>query len=389
MDVRLTPIERLKRLWSAADFGSLQLNAYAEDRMARQVHEGTFSLGLAALILLGGSALFHYLLDDKHPFTYTFLLLAILALTTVCATYVIKQTYTLYLLAITLLVISGTAFVLLAHQAGSLNTVVIASVVLLFMVIPLVPWGLREAVTVISLIYLIFTLSTLSIEGRFNSQSLWGLQFLMISAGLITLLVVARSINTRKRDIEVHYQLECSRQEMETLSLKDALTGAWNRRFFNQQASHFISDLHNQGAPVHFALLDLDNFKQLNDQYGHQFGDRVLQVMSHILIKHVASRGKLIRMGGDEFALVFSSQNPETDLQQCAQRLATTSILQPQSSGAHISFSFGLVKISHHPPHLLKDYYQDADKALYKAKHNSSVVAYKPRQRYETDKVVE
>jgi hypothetical protein len=129
------------------------------------------------------------------------------------------------------LVMSGTAITLVAHQIGSLDIALMSSSVLLIVAIPLMPWGLKEAIGIALLIYGLFTASTLSVAGRFDAQTLWTLQFLFFASISITLALVARNIGVRKHDIETRFDLEQAQRKQELLSLTDPLTGVWNRRF--------------------------------------------------------------------------------------------------------------------------------------------------------------
>lgn len=79
---------------------------------------------------------------------------------------------------------------------------------------------------------------------------------------------------------------------------RDSLTGAYNRRYYDEQ----LWGLRNAEA---IAIIDIDNFKQINDTHGHGAGDRVLQELSRSLNENVRSSDSVIRYGGDEFLLVF------------------------------------------------------------------------------------
>ncbi len=366
--------DSLKGLWADGRFVGKELSAYAEARMFKQVRDGILLLGLVALMLLGCGALFYAWvgIDQQidRRYVYTFSVLALLALNTIVSSLAIRQTRILYLLAITLLVMSGSAFVLLAHQTGSLNAALLSSVVLLFMVVPLVPWGVREASLVVVLIYLVFTLSTFSVSGRFERETLWGLQFLMIGSALITLIVVARNAGVRRQDIESHYQLEQSRQAMELLSFKDALTGAWNRRFLEQNFAELVADLQRCGEPCHLALLDLDHFKRLNDSYGHQAGDLALQRLVRVLQEQLGSSALVIRLGGDEFVLLLAAADPQARIDGCAKALLRDPLLARQQPPLQLRFSIGLSRLADSAEQTLEQAYGAADLALYRAKRN-------------------
>jgi diguanylate cyclase (GGDEF)-like protein len=92
------------------------------------------------------------------------------------------------------------------------------------------------------------------------------------------------------------------------LSRRDPLTGLLNRRGFEELAAKELERAHRYGRPIAFALIDIDRFKKLNDQYGHTHGDRTLQLLAAQFID--SRRSDLaVRLGGDEFGLLM----PETD----------------------------------------------------------------------------
>src|SRR6266568_4209580 len=141
-------MKSLRTMWSSTDFGANELTRYASAVMCREARQGTFGV------------------------------LALLALHVAVSARAITDIKVLYLLGMMLLAVSGLAFVLLAHRYGVFTATLFSTVVLLFMVVPLVPWGLREALFAVGIIYLIFTGSTLSVAGRFPHEALWTLQFL-------------------------------------------------------------------------------------------------------------------------------------------------------------------------------------------------------------------
>ena len=134
---------------------------------------------------------------------YVYALIVVLGVHVMVATRTQHSLRALYALGITLLVVTSAALVLLAHRIGSVNGALLASVVLLFMVIPVVPWGLKQCLTAMALIYVTFTLSTLGVAGRFTADSLLTMQFLMVAAALTTIAIVARNLLVRRDDIEV------------------------------------------------------------------------------------------------------------------------------------------------------------------------------------------
>ena len=233
---------------------------------------------------------------------------------------------------------------------------------------PLVPWGLREALLIILLIYLVFTLSTLSVNGRFSSETLLTLQYVILGSALTTLTVISRSILVRKNDVLSRFELEKARYRMELLSLKDPLTGAWNRRFLEQRFPEFLQAYRNDKKFFHFALIDIDNFKYLNDSQGHDYGDLVLKRLVANLVTRFSNDEHLMRLGGDEFALILSGDDPIRLFERVSEGLKTDPELFVASADKQVSISVGVATADPLQDIKLDDLYREADKALYQAK---------------------
>ena len=99
----------------------------------------------------------------------------------------------------------------------------------------------------------------------------------------------------------------------------DALTLVGNRRAFETDIAHCLSDFHGSGKPFSLAMIDLDKFKRLNDTYGHQTGDEVLRVAGRVL-RACCESDSIARYGGEEFAVIFSRATV-ADVQRALTRL--------------------------------------------------------------------
>ncbi len=96
-----------------------------------------------------------------------------------------------------------------------------------------------------------------------------------------------------------------TRAELRELGRRDELTGLLNRRGFNELLTAALAD--PSQAPVSLVLLDLDDFKSVNDEHGHLCGDDVLAEVAGVLRDSVGGRGQVCRLGGDEFAVILTS----------------------------------------------------------------------------------
>jgi diguanylate cyclase (GGDEF)-like protein len=104
-------------------------------------------------------------------------------------------------------------------------------------------------------------------------------------------------------------------RQLKDLAARDYLTGLYNRRHFFERGSYLVTEARGLGVPVSVALLDIDHFKQLNDQHGHDVGDKALAAVAKSLNQSAARGFNLIaRVGGEEFAILF----PGADLTEAA-----------------------------------------------------------------------
>jgi diguanylate cyclase (GGDEF)-like protein len=156
----------------------------------------------------------------------------------------------------------------------------------------------------------------------------------------------------------------------ERLAERDPLTGLLNRRGFNQQAGSLWSSGARKQRPLALIMLDLDHFKELNDQYGHDFGDLVLCTVATLLEGTCRTRDLTARWGGEEFLLLL----PETGLPEAralAERLRLAiQALQLQAKGQPVglSCSFGVAERTLQEQ--LEQLINEADRRMYIAKQS-------------------
>src|SRR3989475_13067930 len=89
-------------------------------------------------------------------------------------------------------------------------------------------------------------------------------------------------------------------------AISDALTGLYDRGYFQHALRRELQRCQRYGNPVSLLLLDLDEFKEINDEYGHRVGDKVLLAFGELIRKHLRGADVPCRLGGDEFAIILS-----------------------------------------------------------------------------------
>lgn len=150
--------------------------------------------------------------------------------------------------------------------------------------------------------------------------------------------------------------------ELRELTLRDPLTGLWNRRALDQRFDAEVLHSARTGRPLALALLDLDHFKHINDSDGHAAGDAVLAAVAAHLRGGVRGSDAVFRIGGEEFALLL----PGSDLAGAHQRVDVLRATL-QVPGRSVTVSAGVAQLGLHGSHL-DALYSAADRALYAAK---------------------
>jgi diguanylate cyclase (GGDEF)-like protein len=368
MKTTASTLSDLSGVWSCLDFGAPELRDYATPVITRETRKGVALLSLVALLFLALAAIMSAVFELGTLYTYTYGVLCALALHIYLSSAKVEQLRALYLLAMLLLVVCGSALVLLAQRSGQLHAMLLLSVAVLIMLVPVVPWGLREAALTTGAIYLMFTASTYLSRFRFAALDLWVLQCLMLVAAVISLALVARALGLRKHDLAMRFHLERAQRELTELVNRDHLTGAWNRRHIERDFDRVVAHHHGLGAPCWFGLFDIDRFKSINDTFGHGSGDEVLRAVHAAFSDLPGDVEYLARLGGDEFALLMCGvavpARVEAALASIASRMAV-----PLPGGATPTVSLGLVRLAPGEALSFDGAYKLADELLYEAKH--------------------
>ncbi|WP_298830645.1 GGDEF domain-containing protein [uncultured Planococcus sp.] len=167
-------------------------------------------------------------------------------------------------------------------------------------------------------------------------------------------------------------EVECKQQELMDLNLElqqlattDQLTGLKNRRYLEERLTELLAQAEN-GRKVAVLILDIDHFKQVNDTYGHQMGDAVLQELAWRLETEVGSEGIVARLGGEEFVVVL----PDAGIEESLKLGNTLCNLMETADWQHVPVTVSIGAAAYTAEDGVDSLLARADGFLYKAKAN-------------------
>ena len=184
--------------------------------------------------------------------------------------------------------------------------------------------------------------------------------------------ICACLIRMEQEKNNVSIDLERQRQRYHMESLTDALTGVWNRQALREAFRRL--ETRPADCQVFLAMMDLDDFKRLNDTYGHYQGDHYLKALGQVLREARTDRVNAFRFGGDEFCVIFYNCSREESEQACRQIQERFAAADVHASCEQVSVSIGIARFAagEQPSHLL----QQADTALYQAKQKKGSICF-------------
>ena len=177
-----------------------------------------------------------------------------------------------------------------------------------------------------------------------------------------------KSLEQSKSQID---KLRAHLAEAQEISMRDPLTSLSNRRRFDDRLARELADAREQGTALSLVLADIDNFKKVNDLFGHTIGDEILKMFARVLQDNVCARDTVARYGGEEFAVIL----PETEVERARQ---ITERMRSQLEGmqlalngsgqviGRITASFGIAELGQGDD--ADTLVQRADETLYQAK---------------------
>ncbi|HHY81650.1 MAG TPA: GGDEF domain-containing protein [Clostridiales bacterium] len=177
----------------------------------------------------------------------------------------------------------------------------------------------------------------------------------------------------------INMQLQEANQKLKIMSMTDSLTGVINRLNFETIINDEWSRCKRHSIPLSLIMVDIDFFKQFNDNYGHQAGDNCIKLIADVLKAYAKrSSDKVARYGGDEFVVLLPHTDKESALnlaEQMRKGVEEKSVPHLYSNVSdHVTISLGINTIIPSDESSIHEFISSTDKALYKAKERRNCI---------------
>ncbi|WP_454783264.1 GGDEF domain-containing protein [Legionella sp. WA2022007384] len=194
----------------------------------------------------------------------------------------------------------------------------------------------------------------------------------IILATMFTLFVIMLMITAQfpskllQETIQLNKEKDEAMREVQRVSITDALTGLYNRRYFDERLNEEFKSAKKNRHSINLVLIDVDDFKLVNDNYGHPSGDLFLKQLAKA-IKNSAKTGNdsAFRIGGDEFAAILTDTSLDDAILLCNNLQKK---FKKQAQMNETTISIGIVSVSPFFAHNVDEVISAADKTLYEAK---------------------
>lgn len=216
-------------------------------------------------------------------------------------------------------------------------------------------------------IYMIFTSLTVSISFLlFSVYYLKDIEFPQFSAGIVytSLVIILSGISSYRMNYYKRIQYINSKK-LTKMSMTDALTGIYNRAKFDEELVRLVEISRRYNTPLSLVIFDIDDFKIINDSYGHLTGDKVIVDTVKIVMKAMRRTDVFARWGGDEFAIILPNTQRDEAIDMTA-RLRVRISEYVFDKVEYISCSFGVVLLEEDDD--IETFLHRADQRVYLAK---------------------
>jgi diguanylate cyclase (GGDEF)-like protein len=224
-----------------------------------------------------------------------------------------------------------------------------------------------------------------------SSELTYNMDFYLYMAGVAMLTFVAcgyilgnRSENQRVHNFDLRQRME----DLHIKSVTDGLTGAYSHAYLQETLAIEMERSHRHEHPLSVLMLDIDDFKKINDTHGHLFGDQVLKEATETISMNIRHEDVLGRYGGEEFLVIMPGADEPT-AERVAQRVrravARAAIIDNAEAASrpavHVTLSIGISTLNEGKAHTPKALLLRADQNLYRAKESGKNRVYSSASR--------
>ncbi|WP_052131513.1 GGDEF domain-containing protein [Planococcus sp. CAU13] len=196
--------------------------------------------------------------------------------------------------------------------------------------------------------------------------------FIVVGGYIVYLAVIERGaemLSTLQQAAEKEEELLIQNRVMDRLSKTDALTGLYNHKTFQNYLDLLVQQGEQSAIHLQLAVIDIDNFKMINDNFGHSTGDAVLKRVAEVIFGNSGPHDIVARYGGEEFAVIFLDKTFEETLAKLEEiRVAIAELVHPEIAGGTVTISAGLQ--NYYFGLSKSEFFKKADAFLYDAKRS-------------------
>jgi len=305
-----------------------------------------------------------FLIADRHIFNMLLLNRALFLMFSIIFHFWLKDIKRLkyYYLNVTAYELIGTVFLLYVFNQYEAPNFLIQSfnIIILLLVVFIIPnrWSHKVAVSLIISISFFFTYIT--VDSPVNARELAAS---IVNTAIVIILSAVSSLRANRYK-RIQY---VNNKELTRLSSRDSLTGIYNRYRFEEELYRSIKHAHRYGGQLSLILFDIDDFKRINDIYGHAVGDKMIIKVTELVKLVIRECDFFSRWGGEEFALILPDTDKE-DATLLAQRLRTRICCTYFEPAGQITCSFGIDSFK--PGDDINSFMKRVDKLMYLAKQS-------------------